>query len=157
VKDFGKQQEPGIKGGLIGVFLYLVAILLLYSGLLAYSLIGTTDQPGYLRAQLHGFDYGSLSASEMAFLVLDISVSVLQIAAIANLLRLMFGHKKNFVTGYFWLIVFITLLQGVYFLVYNLVYGEIPRNSAGGTGIVVMLGVYQYLRNSKRAEITFVK
>lgn len=148
--------KPGIKGGLIWVFIYLLVICVLFFGLLLFSLIGIAEEPGYLRSYLAD-QWPDIPTEFYVYMVLELGILIFQIVATAHIIWLMWFHKKRFIPRFLQFVFALAILGLIDSVSLSLLLGTEPDARGIGTGFIVMISVYYYLLRSKRAAATFVK
>jgi hypothetical protein len=141
---------------MIGILLYFIAAAALYLFLLWLTVIGFEENPGYLTAYRSGA-LNELTSAGLAYCVLETAIVAFQFGYSAYLLSLVWRCKRRLVPAFAIFFCAVVVLGLVNALTYTLIFDQAPDVMKSGTGLVIMLGVYQYFVSSPLAKATLVR
>jgi hypothetical protein len=147
------QGSPLLRGALIFVAVWLAyqIVLLLFLAWLAF--VGMNDEPGYLLV-LQSIAVGDLASEFWLVLALDVLSIGVPVGLSVWLLVAFFQRKTGFAHFYFKVICANFISSGVFALLQSVLFG-VQHGSSGFTGLLVALGIWQYLLKSHRARAVF--
>lgn len=150
-----KSFLPAIDGGLIVVLLLLVLQFIIYLAVGWTKFFGFGGEIGYVEAiGNNGLD--GVPPAQIAYIVFDALQPFLLVAYAGYVLRVFLKKRRTFPQVFLGGMVLAVLVIVVDGLAYYSLFGELPDLGRPGSGIVVSLGVYQYLVTSPRAKVTFI-
>jgi Protein of unknown function (DUF2569) len=150
-----KSFLPGIRGGLIVVLLLLVLQFIVFLAAGWIKLFGFGDEIGYLEATSSG-GLEEIPPAQIAYIAFDILQPFLVAAYAGYVLYTFLKTRRTFPQVFLGGMVLAVLVIVVDGLAYYSLFGELPDLGRPGSGVVISLGVYQYLITSPRAKATFV-
>jgi hypothetical protein len=149
--------KPGIRGALVFVLLYLVlrSALIFYLGYV--TIVGDQENPGIwftlMNSETMGFTHNM--KAYLWFALFETFVNVF----LPSFCIYIFIKKWRSFTKIFTLVIMAEFfLAGIDALFANIFFGQGLSYSgpSAGTGLLVSIGIIQYMRTSLRARVTFV-